>query len=62
MNSVQCNKCGSIVTIYSVGLGCACGNISIVEFVDDNLVVTAKEYNKVYILDDNGGVRFLNLE
>ena len=62
MNSVQCNKCGSVVTRYSIGLGCACGNVSLVEVVDDNLVVKAKDYSKVYVLDDNGGVRFLNLD
>lgn len=62
MNSVQCNKCGCVVTRYSAGLGCSCGNVSVVEIIDDNLIVKAKDYSKVYIMDDDGGIRFLNLE
>lgn len=60
MNSVQCNICGSVVTIYNSNCGCMCGNVTIVEYIDDNLIIHAKDTAKVYILDDNGGIRFIN--
>lgn len=60
MNSVQCNKCGCVVTKYSSGLGCTCGNVLSVEFIDGYLVIDAKDNNSIYIIDNDGGVRFIN--
>lgn len=60
MNSVQCSICGSVLTIYNSNKGCICDNIKIVEFIDDNLIISANNIDKVYILNDKGDIRFIN--